>query len=214
MQFLNQSQSDIYLYFPATLCPLTLFSYVWGIKQVLERSEHKSHLGVGNKWFSYYWHTRSESNPIYSFLALLVPLHEHWKTLPHIPKPQTTSFSLGLKPAFPLINFQTTPHLVGSDWCLHQIWISSCVCTAAADGKSLSSPPPKNQKIEAKNRYSYRFGGQGVSLHTVCRLRSGKQLWHRHLLCPLMEWFFSMIHDSVSYPATDKSPKVMGDSWL
>lgn len=109
MQFLNQSQSDIYLYFPATLCPLTLFSYVWGIKQVSERGEHKSYLGVGNKWFSYYWHTRSESNPIYSFLALLVPLHEHWKTLPHIPKPQTTSFSLGLKPAFPLINFQTHP---------------------------------------------------------------------------------------------------------
>lgn len=123
------------------------------------------------------------------------------KTLPHIPRPKIPLLTLGFKPAFPLINFQTTLYFVGSDWCLHQIWLSSCVCTAGANGQLPSSAPPKNQKAEANNRYSCSFGGQGVSLHIVCRLCSHKEVWHRHFLWPLGEWLFSMIQNSVSYPA-------------
>lgn len=134
----------------------------------------------------------------------------HWKTLPHTPRSQTPVLSLDLAWNQHSLSSIFKPH---STW-----WAVIYICIKFESpvvfgqlglmGNVLLQHSQKTKQAEANNWYS--LGGQGVSLHRVCRLRSCKELWHSHLLFPLREWFFSVIQNS--YPI--QPVKVMGNLCL
>lgn len=155
-------------------------------------------------------------------MILLLLAYQEWKK-PHLllscpagsPTWALKNSTPYTKASDPFIIFWLQTSIPSSIFKLHSAWwavIDVCIkfkspvvfAQLGLMGNFLLQHPQKTKKQttrEANNRYSYSFGGQEVSLHRVCRVRSPKEVWHSHLHCPPRKWFFSMIQNSVSYSA-------------